>query len=118
MAVDRTKDLTTPHQIKPTSTSRHSAWRPNRGRPSTHQRGDSVQTTGTGSHDPDGIHQWDECASLLRRLQRDQSWCNSSCPHDGARVSAKGEGKRVVPWLRADAYATRRIHRQNACGGK
>jgi hypothetical protein len=41
--------LTTPHQIKPTSTKRHSAWRPNRGRRSTHQRGDSVQTTETGS---------------------------------------------------------------------
>jgi len=47
--VDRIKALTTPHQIKPTSTSRHSAWRLNRGRRSTYQRGDSVQTTGTGS---------------------------------------------------------------------
>ena len=28
-AADRTKALTTPHRIKPTSTSRHSAWLPN-----------------------------------------------------------------------------------------
>ncbi len=34
-AADRTKALTTPHQIKPTSTSRQSAWRPNPGRRST-----------------------------------------------------------------------------------
>jgi len=51
MAADRTKALTTPHQIKPTSTSRQSAWRPNPGRRSTYRRGDSVQTTGTGSLD-------------------------------------------------------------------
>src|SRR5207237_5931185 len=45
-----------PHQslddatpIKPTSTSRHSAWRPNPGRRSTYRRGDSVQTSGTNS---------------------------------------------------------------------
>jgi hypothetical protein len=30
MAVNLIKALMTPHQIKPTSTSRHSAWRPNR----------------------------------------------------------------------------------------
>jgi putative transposase len=41
--------LTTPHQIKPTSANRHSAWRPNPGRRSTYRRGDSVQTTGTSS---------------------------------------------------------------------
>ena len=45
----RTKALTTPHRIKPTSTSRQSAWRPNPGRRSTYRRRDSVQTTGTGS---------------------------------------------------------------------
>ena len=45
----RIRALTTPHQIKPTSTSRHSAWRPKPGRRSTYQRGDSVQTTGTSS---------------------------------------------------------------------
>src|SRR5665213_3703722 len=49
MAADRTKALTTPHRIKPTSTNRHSAWRPNPGRRSTYRGGDSVQTTGTGS---------------------------------------------------------------------
>jgi len=49
MAADRTKALTTPHRIKPTSTSRQSAWRPNPGRRSTYRRGDSVQTTGTSS---------------------------------------------------------------------
>ena len=32
------KALTTPHRIKPTSTSRHSAWRPNPGRRSTYRR--------------------------------------------------------------------------------
>jgi hypothetical protein len=41
--------LTTPLQIKPTSTNRHSAWRPSPGRCSTYRRGDSVQTTGTSS---------------------------------------------------------------------
>jgi hypothetical protein len=55
MAADRTKALTTPHRIKPTSTSRHSAWRPNPGRTpgrgSTYRGGDSVQTTGTSSLD-------------------------------------------------------------------
>ena len=49
MAADRTKALTTPRQIKPTSTSRQSAWRPNPGRRSTYRRGDSVQTSGTSS---------------------------------------------------------------------
>jgi putative transposase len=49
MAADRTKALTTPHQIKPTSTSRQSAWRPNPGRGSTYRRGETVQTTGTSS---------------------------------------------------------------------
>ena len=49
IAADRIKALTTPHRIKPTSTSRHSAWRPNPGRRSTYQRGESVQTTGTSS---------------------------------------------------------------------
>jgi putative transposase len=49
MAADRIRALTTPHRIKPTSTSRHSAWRPNPGRRSTYRGGDSVQTTGTGS---------------------------------------------------------------------
>jgi hypothetical protein len=44
--------LTTPHRIKPTSTSRHSAWRPNPGRRSTYQPGESVQTTGTSSDIP------------------------------------------------------------------
>ena len=39
-------------RIKPTSTSRHSAWRPNPGRRSTYRRGISVQTTGTSSHLP------------------------------------------------------------------
>ena len=52
MAADRIKALTAPHQIKPTSTSRHSAWRPNRGRRSTYQGGISVQTSGTGSIGP------------------------------------------------------------------
>jgi hypothetical protein len=49
LAADRIKALTTPHRIKPTSTSRHSAWRPNPGRRSTYQPGESVQTTGTSS---------------------------------------------------------------------
>src|SRR5260370_1314127 len=49
MAADRIRALTTPHQIKPTSTSRHSAWRPNQGRRSTYRRGESVQTSGTSS---------------------------------------------------------------------
>jgi hypothetical protein len=49
MAADCIKVLTTPYQIKPTSTSRHSDWRPNLGRRSTYQRGDSVQTIGTSS---------------------------------------------------------------------
>ncbi|MET4214502.1 hypothetical protein ABIB95_009361, partial [Bradyrhizobium sp. LA2.1] len=49
MVTDRTKALTTPHRIKPTSTSRQAAWRPNPGRRSTYRRGDSVQTNGTGS---------------------------------------------------------------------
>ena len=49
MAADRSRALTPLHRIKPTSTSRHSAWRPNHGRRSTFQRGDSVQTTGTNS---------------------------------------------------------------------
>jgi hypothetical protein len=49
MAADRIKALTTPHQIKPTSTSRHSAWRLNPGRRSTYPPGESVQTTGTSS---------------------------------------------------------------------
>ncbi len=35
--------------LTPTSTNRHSAWRPNPGRRSTYQRGESVQTTGTSS---------------------------------------------------------------------
>ena len=51
MAADRIRALTTPHRIKPTSTSSHSAWRPKPGRRSTYQRGDSVQTTGTSSCD-------------------------------------------------------------------
>ena len=38
----RTKALTTPHRIKPTSTSRQSAWRPNPGRRSTYRGGISV----------------------------------------------------------------------------
>jgi len=49
MATDRIRALTTPHRIKPTSTNRHSAWRPNPGRRSTYRRGNSVQTTGTSS---------------------------------------------------------------------
>ena len=49
MAADRTRALTTPHRIKPTSTSRQSAWQPNPGRGSTYRRGKSVQTTGTSS---------------------------------------------------------------------
>ena len=40
MAADRTKALTTPHQIKPTSTNRHSVWRPNPGRRSTYRSGE------------------------------------------------------------------------------
>ena len=48
-AADRTKVLTTPHRIKPTSTSRQSVWRPNPGRGSTYRGGKSVQTTGTSS---------------------------------------------------------------------
>jgi putative transposase len=43
MAADRIRALTTPHRIKPTSTSRQSAWRPNPGRRSTYRRGDPVQ---------------------------------------------------------------------------
>jgi putative transposase len=35
---DRIRALTTPHRIKPTSTNRHSAWRPNLGRRSTYRR--------------------------------------------------------------------------------
>jgi hypothetical protein len=49
MAADHIRALTTPHRIKPTLTSRHSAWRPNPGRRSTYRRGESVQTTGTSS---------------------------------------------------------------------
>ena len=49
IAADRIRALTTPHQIKPTSANRHSAWRPNPGRRSTYRRGDSVQATGTSS---------------------------------------------------------------------
>ncbi|MGY3075720.1 glycogen debranching enzyme GlgX [Bradyrhizobium sp. LM6.10] len=41
--------MTAAHRIKPTSTSRQSAWRPNPGRRSTYRRGDFVQTTGTSS---------------------------------------------------------------------
>jgi len=41
--------LTGAHPIKPTSTSRHSAWQPNPGRRSTYRCGDSVQTTGASS---------------------------------------------------------------------
>jgi putative transposase len=48
-AADRIRALTTPHQIKPTSTNRHSAWRPKPGRRSTYRGGDSVQTNGTSS---------------------------------------------------------------------
>ena len=40
---------TRPNPIKPTSTRCNSAWQPNPGRRSTYRRGDSVQTTGTGS---------------------------------------------------------------------
>ena len=49
MAAVRIRALTTAPRIKPTSTSRHSAWRPNPGRGSTYRRGNSVQTTGTSS---------------------------------------------------------------------
>jgi hypothetical protein len=41
--------LTGAHPIKPTSTSRLSAWRPNLGRRSTYRCGDFVQTTGASS---------------------------------------------------------------------
>ncbi len=57
MAADRIRALTTPHQIKPISTSRHSAWRLNPGRRSTCRRGDSVQTHGAGS-----IGRLEDCA--------------------------------------------------------
>src|ERR1019366_9690241 len=50
MAADPIRVLTAAHPIKPTSTSRHSAWRPNHGRRSTYRGGDSVQTSGTSSH--------------------------------------------------------------------
>src|SRR6266700_8108693 len=40
------------HRIKPTSPRCQSAWQPNPGRGSTYQRGDSVQTTGTSSGQP------------------------------------------------------------------
>jgi len=49
MAAARIRALTAAHRIKPTSTNRHSAWRPNPGRGSTYRRGTSVQTTGTSS---------------------------------------------------------------------
>src|SRR5689334_15837686 len=45
--LDPIRALTALPRIKPTSTSRHSAWRPNPGRPSTYRCGDSVQTSGT-----------------------------------------------------------------------
>jgi hypothetical protein len=48
-AADRTRVLTGAHPIKPTSTSRLSAWRPNLGRRSTYRCGDFVQTTGASS---------------------------------------------------------------------
>ena len=41
--------LTAARRIKPTSTFRRSARRPNPGRGSTYPRGDAVQTTGTSS---------------------------------------------------------------------
>src|SRR5665213_4136069 len=67
MAADRTKALTTPHRIKPTSTNRHSAWRPNPGRRSTYRGGDSVQTTGTGSYQvQNGRHRRDKAIAADR----------------------------------------------------
>ena len=48
-AAGRTRALTAPHPIKPTSPRCPSAWQPNPGRGSTYRRGKSVQTTGTTS---------------------------------------------------------------------
>src|SRR4051794_17601481 len=49
IAAARTRALTAPHPIKPTSPRCPSAWQPNPGRGSTYRSGKSVQTTGTTS---------------------------------------------------------------------
>ena len=74
MAADRIRALTTPHPIKPTSTSRHSAWRPNPGRRSTYRRGDSVQTTGTSSQLGGSIdRQWHQEGVIVTiRINKDR----------------------------------------------
>ena len=55
-AADRTRVLTGAHPIKPTSTSRLSAWRPNLGRRSTYRCGDFVQTTGASSQHQESVN--------------------------------------------------------------
>src|SRR5258705_9501604 len=49
IAAGRTRALTAPHPITPTSPSCPSAWQPNPGRRSTYRRGKAVQTTGPTS---------------------------------------------------------------------
>ena len=58
ISVGRTRALTAPHPIKPTSPRCRSAWQPNLGRGSTYRCGKSVQTTGTTSLADAASLQW------------------------------------------------------------
>src|SRR5262245_48888185 len=60
ISAGRTRALTAPHPIKPTSPRCRSAWQPNLGSGSTYRCGKSVQTTGTTSLPQASCHQGSE----------------------------------------------------------